>query len=146
MNNSNGPFLIVDDEPEMCWTLDLILKRVGGVCRTASNAREAMALAESQSFRVAFLDAKLPDDEGLNLARRLQASNPGMRIVIVSGFFYHDDPIITGAIQSGLISAFVAKPFEHEEILRAIGSPHPAARNRKRPPVIQGKDSIVPAP
>ncbi len=121
MSNSSGPFLIVDDEPEMCWALNLILKRIGGNCHAAFNAKDAIDLAERQSFRVAFLDAKLPDTDGLDLARILHESNPGIRIVIVSGCFYQDDPIITGAIHSGLISAFVAKPFDHAEILRSIG-------------------------
>jgi hypothetical protein len=32
-----------------------------------------------------------------------------------------DDPLIVGAIQSALISAFVAKPFSRAEILQAMG-------------------------
>jgi DNA-binding NtrC family response regulator len=132
VNKDSGPFLIVDDEPEMCWALERILKGAGGTCRTAYSAKEAVALAERQSFCTAFLDAKLPDNDGLDLARRLLESKPGIRIVIVSGYFYQDDPIITEAIQSGLIAAFVAKPFARDEILRAIGSP-PFAHGDRRP-------------
>ncbi len=146
MTNDSGPFLIVDDEPEMCWVLERILKGAGGICSTAFDAKEALSLAESQSFRMAFLDAKLPDHDGLDLARRLMESIPGIRIVIVSGYFYQDDPAITGAIQSGLISAFVAKPFAHDEILRTIGSPHSVVGNTSQSPVMYGNASIAPAP
>lgn len=120
-NTSSGPFLIVDDEPEMCWALALILKRAGGVCHTASNAKDAIALAETHAFSTAFLDAKLPDTDGLALALRLRESLPGIRCVIVSGYFYREDPLITEAIRSGQIDAFIAKPFAHAEILQAVG-------------------------
>ena len=138
MNNSGGPFLIVDDEPEMCWTLNRILTGIGGVCHTASNAKEAVALAEFKFFRVAFLDVKLPDNDGLVLARRIRASNILTRMVIVSGYFYRDDPIIVEAIRSKLIAAFIAKPFDHHEILRAIGSPRKASPGPEAGPVRGG--------
>ncbi|MFH0809398.1 MAG: response regulator [Pseudomonadota bacterium] len=120
MNHNSGPFLIVDDESEICWALERILTKKGGVCQTALNAKEAIALAQRQPFRMAFLDAKLPDIDGLDLARRLRESDPHLAIVIVSGYLYQDDPAIEGALHSGLISAFVAKPFAHGEILRVI--------------------------
>lgn len=125
MANEGGQFLIVDDEPEMCWALQRILQAGGGVCQTASDARQALAMAAGHPFRVAFLDAKLANDDGLDLARQLQRTNPGIRIVIVSGYFYQDDPLILDALQSGLISAFVAKPFRRDDILRAMGRPAP---------------------
>ncbi|HWR11656.1 MAG TPA: response regulator [Rectinemataceae bacterium] len=136
MNSDKGPFLVVDDEPEICWVLERILRKAGSVCHTARDAKEAMALAECQPYRMAFLDAKLPDHDGLDLARRLLKSSPGIRIVIVSGYFYQDDPNIAAAIRSGLISAFVAKPFDHAEILRAIDSLCPVPESGKGPPVI----------
>jgi CheY-like chemotaxis protein len=121
LDGKRGPFLIVDDEPEMCWALQRILQGSGGVCQAASDAGQAIAMAARQPFQVAFLDAKLPNDDGLDLARRLRESYPAIRIVIVSGYFYQDDPLIVGALQSGLISAFVAKPFSRTEILRVVG-------------------------
>ncbi len=124
MNTANGSFLIVDDEPEMCWVIERILKGVGGLCQLALNATEALAFAERQSFHVAFLDAKLPSLDGLGLAVRLREIAPDIRIVLVSGYFYKDDPAIAEALRSGLISAFIAKPFLHAEILSTIESLH----------------------
>lgn len=114
------PFLVVDDEPEMCWVLENILVKKGFICIKALNAREAIALTERQSFRMAFLDAKLPDIDGLDLARQLKKSAPRLPIVIVSGYFYKDDLTIEEAERSGLISAFISKPFSHDEIVHVI--------------------------
>ena len=47
-------------------------------------------------------------------------ANAKLPIVIVSGYFYPDDPTIEGALQAGLIAAFVGKPFDHDEIVSVI--------------------------
>jgi len=120
MNKKNDPILVVDDEPEMCWIMENIIRKTGRACMTAMNASEAMALTKSNKFGMAFLDAKLPDVDGLDLARKLRKTNAHLPIVIVSGYFYQDDPTIEGVLQEGLIDAFVGKPFDHDEIVSVI--------------------------
>lgn len=120
MNEKQAPILVVDDEPEMCWILENIIRKTGLACMTALNAGEAMSLTESNQFGMVFLDAKLPDIDGLELARKLRKTNASLPIVIVSGYFYPDDPTIEGALQAGLIAAFVGKPFDHDEIVSVI--------------------------
>ncbi len=75
---------------------------------------------ESNCFRAAFLDAKLPDIEGLDLARRLRDIDPVIHIVMISGYFYRDDNDVQNALAEGLIKGFIGKPFDHDEILKAI--------------------------
>jgi DNA-binding NtrC family response regulator len=120
MNEKQAPILVVDDEPEMCWILENIIRRTGFTSMRALNAEEAMVLIKSHQFGMAFLDAKLPDIDGLELARKLRKTNAHLPIVIVSGYFYPDDPTIKGALQEGLIAAFIAKPFDNDEIVRII--------------------------
>ncbi len=120
MNEKQAPILVVDDEPEMCWILENIIRKTGFACMTALSAREAIALTESNKFGMAFLDAKLPDIDGLEFARKLRKTNAHLPIVIVSGYFYPDDPTIEGALRAGLITAFVGKPFDHDEIVSII--------------------------
>jgi len=120
MDDSTGRVLIVDDEPDMCWTLENILKKKGILCLTALNAKQALNLIESNCVRLVFLDAKLPDIEGLELAKKIYQMDPHIRLVMVSGYFYTDDEAIQKAINEGLISGFISKPFSHDEILKAI--------------------------
>jgi len=120
MNKKQGLILVVDDEPEMCWILENIIRKAGLNCRAALSAGEAIALSESNQFGMAFLDAKLPDGDGLELARKLRKTNVHLQIVLVSGYFYHDDSTIERALQTGLIAAFVGKPFDHNEIVSVI--------------------------
>ncbi|MBI3626277.1 MAG: response regulator [Candidatus Rokubacteria bacterium] len=116
MIRSDAAVLIVDDEPGMCWALGHILKGSGIVSVTATSGQEALRLAERQRFRLAFVDAKLPDAEGLELARRMREADPGIRIVLVSGYFYGDDPEVLQATAAGVINGFVSKPFLHDEV------------------------------
>ena len=120
MNEKHTPILVVDDEPEMCWILENIIRKTGCTSMKALSAREAFALTESNKFGMAFLDAKLPDVDGLDLARKLRKTNAHLPIVIVSGYFYQDDPTIERVLQEGLIAAFVGKPFDHDEIVSII--------------------------
>ena len=113
--------LIVDDEPDMCWALARLLKQYGISSSQALGAREALQyLKAAGPYQLAFVDAKLPDMDGLELARRLRQLVPEIRIVMVSGYFYRDDVAVQEAMAEGLICGFVAKPFDHQEILRFL--------------------------
>lgn len=117
---SPGPtVLIVDDEPDVCWALKRILNASGIRSVTTTSGHEALRLARREPFRLAFVDAKLPDGEGLELVRRIRAAAPRLRAVLISGYFYRDDAEVAEALASGIIESFVSKPFEHDEI-RAI--------------------------
>jgi DNA-binding NtrC family response regulator len=120
MAKKQEEFLIVDDEPDICWAFENILKKNGFLSDRALNGREALQLVKKKRFRLAFLDAKLPDMEGLELARQIRKIDPGVRAVIVSGYFYKDDINIQNALEEKVICNFISKPFNHDEILKAI--------------------------
>jgi YesN/AraC family two-component response regulator len=96
------------------------LKKIGLLSEKALNGREALQLVEQKRFRMAFLDAKLPDMEGLELARQIRKIDSGVRAVIVSGYFYKDDINIQNALKEDVICSFISKPFDHDEILKVI--------------------------
>jgi CheY-like chemotaxis protein len=104
----------------MCWVLEHVLASQGLVTQKALGARETLKLVEQQSFACVFLDAKLPDMDGLELARGIREMAPGTPIIMVSGYFYRDDLAIQEAISQGLIRDFISKPFLQEEILQVL--------------------------
>ncbi len=120
MKAKEGIILIVDDDPDMCWALEHILTKDGFCVKKALSGQEALALMAKYSFEQALLDAKLPDMEGLELARRIHEIDPSIRIVIVSGYYYKNDIVVHEAIEAGLIFGFIGKPFQNDEILRTI--------------------------
>jgi DNA-binding response OmpR family regulator len=112
--------LIVDDEPDTCWALKHVLEKQGVRSRIALRAEQALEEVRRFPYALALLDAKLPDLDGLELARRIRALRPGIPIIVVSGYFYSDDPAIQEALVSGLIQGFVSKPFLHRDIVRSV--------------------------
>jgi CheY-like chemotaxis protein len=64
-----------------------------------------------EADRLAFIDAKLPDAEGPDLARRIREANPGIPIVLVSGYFCGAAPEVLQASEARIISGFLSKPF-----------------------------------
>jgi DNA-binding NtrC family response regulator len=120
MRKKENQFLIIDDEPDMCWALEHILETIGVHSKTAQSGEEALTLMQQNRFQLAFLDAKLPDTEGLELARRIRELDPTIGIVMVSGYFYRDDDLVEQALGEGVISGFISKPFRQDEILKAI--------------------------
>jgi CheY-like chemotaxis protein len=122
MTNPGKLILIVDDEPDMCWALEHLLNKQGFVTCKALSAEEGLNLMVQHHFVYAFLDAKLPDMDGLELARHIREIAPDICIVMVSGYFYQDDDSIQEAISRGLIEVFINKPFFQEEILKALQS------------------------
>jgi CheY-like chemotaxis protein len=120
MTDRNNLILIVDDEPDMCWALEHLLNKRGYVTRTALTAMEALMLMERHRFACVFLDAKLPDMDGLELAWRMRERAPDTRLLMVSGYFYRDDVSIQEAIAQGVIIDLISKPFLQAEILQVL--------------------------
>ena len=115
------PILIVDDEPDMCWAISHLIQSQGFNIITASNGTDACFKLANGNFSVVFLDAKLPDMDGLEIARH--ASTLGQRrpkVVLVSGYHYQDDPVVHDAIAEGIICNFLAKPFTNEALLNIL--------------------------
>ena len=115
--------LIVDDEVDVRWALEMVLRRNGFSVATAGSGEQALGWLkeEALSCQLILLDAKLGDIEGVDLARRIRRETTCIvPIILVSGYFYKDDSLVQQSLRTGLISAFVTKPFHHEDILSVI--------------------------
>ena len=65
--------LVVDDDPLVCKGLKFNLEQAGYKVSTTSTAHTALQLSERNAFDVAILDIGLPDDNGLDLCKKLKA-------------------------------------------------------------------------
>ncbi len=110
--------LVVDDEPDICWALENILNSAGYQARTAVSGKEALELVKENPFEVAFIDAKLPDMDGTQLAREIKEIDPKLALVLISGYFHEGKAIEEGFAQ-GLYVGFIGKPFDLEEVRSA---------------------------
>jgi DNA-binding NtrC family response regulator len=118
----NRVVLVVDDDPDICWALERVLGGLGAQCIRALDGRTALQAARHNRLTLALLDAKLPDIDGLELARSLRMADPGILVLVVSGYFYKDDPAIQAALEQRLIHGFIEKPFSHMEVIETVKS------------------------
>ena len=63
------------------------------------------------------LDLRLPDMHGLEVQRRLARTDPGLKVVVVTG--YGDELTRREALGAGAV-AFLSKPFDDGMLLKAI--------------------------
>jgi FixJ family two-component response regulator len=54
------------------------------------------------------------------LARNQRRADPGILVLVISGYFYKDDPAIQAALEQRLIHGFIEKPFSHAEVIEMV--------------------------
>lgn len=78
--------LLVDDSENHCWALKRAFDKRGYEVRAASSAPEAQGLIDDWRPAYAVIDLRLPGPTGLTLIPRLKAADPGVRIVMLTGY------------------------------------------------------------
>lgn len=105
--------LLVDDEPYAVEALAEMLVDLGyAVCSAASSAA-ALELAEGQRFDLVLTDVVMPDIDGLELARRMVAQQPGIGVVLMSGY-------MPPAAEFGAGWQFAKKPLDQQALLNCF--------------------------
>jgi two-component system, cell cycle sensor histidine kinase and response regulator CckA len=102
--------LLVEDEPQLRELTREVLTARGYSVVEAKNPEEAERLAAEYGARIQLLltDVIMPGISGRELAKKLSARNPGMRVLYMSGYTYN---VIAqnGTLERGV--AFLQKPF-----------------------------------
>jgi len=112
--------LVIDDEEDMCWALEEILKSEGYNIVTTTSGDEALKIIKKRTFDIAFIDIKLPDMDGIELAKLIKEEVSQIGIIMISGYYYEDDSDIQKGLYDGTYLTFVGKPFENAEIRKAV--------------------------
>jgi DNA-binding NtrC family response regulator len=112
--------LVVDDEPDICWALENILKREDYHVTLVMNGKEALKLAKDRNFKIAFIDVKLLDMDGIELCRLLREVAPDTTRVVISGYLYRDDDVVQQGLKEGVFAEFISKPFNLDEISQVV--------------------------
>lgn len=111
--------LLVEDEEAVRALISEYLRRFGYSVREAREPAEAIELSERHGETIELLvtDVVLPGMGGRELANRLVASRPGLRVLYLSG--YPDQALLhRGRLEPGL--AFLQKPFTPDALARKV--------------------------
>ena len=108
--------LVVEDEAPVRQLVKAVLERQGYRVLEAPEGRTALALAaqRSEPFDLVLTDLVMPDLRGEELGAQLSAAYPGIRLLFMSGYDFHQ---LRGAGSLPPGAAFLEKPFTPAELL-----------------------------
>ncbi len=120
MLSSNHPFiLIVDDNPTNLSVLSQALKTAGYKVRMAVDGEDALAQVELTRPELILLDIQMPNMDGFETCRRLQA-NPateGIPVIFMTALADAENKV--KGLSLGAVD-YITKPFEQAEVLARV--------------------------
>src|SRR5829696_4606925 len=126
--------LIVDDELGMRQFLTHLLQREGHVVRVAENGRQSLALMCEQSPDLLISDFRMPDMNGVGVARAAKWLLPEVEVIMMTAFANVDT-----AREAFLLGAydFVQKPFDNDLLKETV------ARALKKISLVKEKEALL---
>ena len=110
--------LLADDHVMFRQGLRVLLEQAGmSVIGEASDGQEALRLAHEHTPDVAVLDLAMPSLNGLETARRLRATLPQTKVVLLT--MHPEEPYVLEALQAGAVG-YVLKTQAAGDIVQAI--------------------------
>jgi len=110
--------LLVDDEEELVSTLAERLSMRGIETAWVTDYRSALTLVEKEQFDIALLDVRLPEMNGLELKRLIEAKRPGMKFIFLTGHGSEEDFKACSA-ESGQ-EFYLIKPVQIEVVMAKL--------------------------
>ena len=105
--------LIVDDEPDIRELLELTLSRMDVETFTAANIESALVSLEQEKFDLCITDMNLPDGNGIDLVKHIQANYPQTPVAVLTAYGSMETAIT--ALKAGAFD-FVSKPVELQRL------------------------------
>ncbi len=136
--------LFVDAEQTIRIVAHDVLDQLGATVETARDAGEAIALARQKRYSLAMVDIRLPDLNGHETFSRLLEAQPGLPIVLMTGFGYDPTHSIPTARATGQLAGAFYKKWNIEEVLKAVETA--VAFGRTRGADSDGQPAVSPAP
>ena len=110
--------LLVEDDEAIRTVTAAILRALGYQIYPMASSTEALEMfggSNAPPFELLLSDIVMPVMGGRELADRLRAAKPGLKVLFMSG--YVDDPVILKAVQDAAVP-FLEKPFTREALAK----------------------------
>ena len=111
--------LVVDDEPELCNTLESILAKRGYKIGIAHTGEAAIDMARQQEYNIILIDMNLPTISGLDTYLAIKEINPKAVAVMMTGYRQEVDDLVEEAIRNSAYTCLY-KPIDMHEMLRLV--------------------------
>lgn len=109
--------LIVDDEEGNLDLLASALRR-GNIIFKAQSGEEALRILEKDEIHLVITDQRMPGISGTDLLAMMQAKNPNIGRILVTGFT--DLDVVIEAINKGKVHRFISKPWDPKDVKQLV--------------------------
>jgi two-component system, NtrC family, response regulator AtoC len=109
--------LVVDDEPLVRQSIQLLLEDDGYIVDEAESGAEALAVFEPGKFAMVFTDYCMPEMKGDKLAAAIKKRSPKQPVVMITAF---PEKLTCSDVPLGGVDSFICKPFEAGTLRAAI--------------------------
>ena len=115
MGREDISILVVEDEKLLNWSLASSLSKWGFDVQPVFTGNEAIAQIDRSGFDVVLLDYRLPDLDGLAVARLVRKRQPEAVIFLLTAFQLNEL-----AVDAGLIDSYFNKPLDLQQLHQAL--------------------------
>jgi DNA-binding NtrC family response regulator len=123
---SKHAILLVDDEPEILFSLKGLLRREFELY-TAESGQEALEILRQHPIHVIMTDQRMPEMTGVELMGRAKTEYPDAIRIVFTG--YADIKAVVDAINNGGLFRYITKPWDPDELIDLL---HKAAAEYDR--------------
>lgn len=115
----NRSILVADDEEFNRKLITTILSKYSAQCTEAENGNEAVKLAQTNSFDLILMDARMPELNGIDATKliRNQEHNTNVPIIALSAAVTDEDK---NAYKEAGMNALIGKPFRESELIKTM--------------------------
>jgi FixJ family two-component response regulator len=118
MNATSKPIVaVVDDDPRIRESLESLIESAGFKARLFPLAKDFLDGELLAEIDCLITDVRMPKMDGLELQRLVRLKRPELPVIFITA--HHEDRIEQCAFAQGAAS-FVRKPFDADELLRAV--------------------------
>lgn len=115
--NSKHAILLVDDEPEILFSLKGLLRREFDLY-TAESGQQALEILRQHRIHVIMTDQRMPEMTGVELMGRVKTEYPDAVRMIFTG--YADIKAVVEAINTGGLFRYITKPWDPDELIELL--------------------------
>jgi DNA-binding NtrC family response regulator len=114
---SRGHILVIDDEPDIRESLEILLSAEGYRVDLASNATEGLKRLENSTFDLVLLDLMMPDKSGMQVLEEIRGRDRETPVFLITA--YGSVEVAVNALKRGANDYF-SKPWDNEKLLVEI--------------------------
>lgn len=97
--------LVVDDEDPIRKLIEMELTDEGYKVLTASDAREALKIVETQPLDLVILDIRMPGMDGLEALPRILGLKEGLKVILNTAYSQYQESFMSWAADAYLIKS-----------------------------------------